>query len=327
MKIRKLVLSLCLFAFPAVASSSYIVAVPVADLRAEPQPPSDAAALKSPYDMDPLQETQLLFGEEVLVLEEKDAWVRVEAVEQPEYTHHEKWEGYPGWMEKKHLQPKPEGFEPNAVVVRRYARIYEGPSRKSGFMEIPLGARVQVMHKKGSWGRVLQPGQNDGWVRLKDLRGAQESPKEMKVLRRRILKTAKLFLGEPYFWGGRSGHRSDRLDRPSGVDCSGLVNLSYRANGVDIPRDAHEQYMKSTPVSYSSLKSGDLVFLAKAENPRRMSHVMIFIGGDRALESVNDADTVRRVTFKRKLGKRLKDIAPMEVVGNRIVFLGRLLPD
>jgi cell wall-associated NlpC family hydrolase len=46
------------------------------------------------------------------------------------------------------------------------------------------------------------------------------------------VRTARLFLGVPYLWGGRS---------PLGLDCSGFVQLVYGAAGVALPRDARDQ--------------------------------------------------------------------------------------
>jgi hypothetical protein len=69
-----------------------VVAVPVADLRAEPVPHSGR------YEFDRLQETQVLEGETVLVFERRGDWARVACPEQDEYTHNDRWEGYPGWV-------------------------------------------------------------------------------------------------------------------------------------------------------------------------------------------------------------------------------------
>ena len=63
----------------------HVVAVPVADLRAEPRGSSASTS------HDPLQETQLVYGERVKVSKTEIGWTFVEAVEQPEYTHHQRW--------------------------------------------------------------------------------------------------------------------------------------------------------------------------------------------------------------------------------------------
>jgi gamma-D-glutamyl-L-lysine dipeptidyl-peptidase len=306
----------------------YVVAEPVADLRAEPKLTDGAAALKSPYDQDPLQESQLIYGERVKVLLEKGPWARVESVEQEEYTHADAWTGYPGWVLKESLVPEPAKYAPNAVVSAAYARMAASPSRQAESSPLPAGARVTVTFEKDAWARVSRLRGGDGWVLRKDLRLFSELPATDEARRASILDTARLFLREPYFWGGRAGHREGDVSLPSGMDCSGLVNIAYRVAGVDVPRDSHEQYRRARGLSSpAELKPGDLIFLAWTKNPEKVTHVMIYAGGDDVVEAVQDQNTVRQVSVKEKLGRPLKDIAVMEPVGDRLVYFGRLLPE
>ena len=67
-----------------------VVSVPVADLRAQPHTTAQA------HHHDPLQETQILYGERVKVMKTVEGWANVRAIEEPELTHHGHWEGYPG---------------------------------------------------------------------------------------------------------------------------------------------------------------------------------------------------------------------------------------
>lgn len=277
--------------------------------------------------MDSLQETQVIYGEVVRALEEQGDWVRIEAVEQPEFTHNQRWEGYPGWVPKSALLPKPADLAPNAVVAVTYANLHDEPSEKSSAFPAPLGARLQVMEEKGHWARVRRPGREDGWVKVKELRRAADMPKGEGARRKAILKAARLFLDEPYYWGGRVSYRPEILERPTGVDCSGLIHLAYRVNGLDVPRDSHEQYLRSRPVMLSDLKAGDLIFLAKTASPNRIVHVMMWAGNDRVVEAVHEFNIVRVTTISEKLGKPLVDILPLEPAGERFIYFGRLIPD
>lgn len=76
---------------------------------------------------------------------------------------------------------------------------------------------------------------------------------------------AMQYLGVPYVWGGAS---------PAGFDCSGLVMYVYAQLGIYLPHSAAAQYYAGTPISYSQLAPGDLVFFGSP-----ISHVGIYIGG------------------------------------------------
>lgn len=318
-------------AFPATAW----VTVPVADVRDVPNEVDSLAIVRQPYAADPHQETQLIYGEKVLVVEKRGPWARVEAVEQLEFNHHEIWEGYPGWVPLSVLTFDGPVLEPNAVVRSLYAKLRENPERESRFMEIPLGARLRATRRGSSWARIQRAGQADGWIRVKDIQFLDKLPRGGPALRKSILKTARMFIDQPYYWGGRSPHRNENPDRPTGVDCSSLVNLTYRANGVDVPRDSHEQFLKSKPLREDQLLPGDLIFLAKTENPNKIVHVMLYAGGENVIEAVEQFDTVRQVTLKEKLGLELRDVWPGErttylgkpVELDRYVYFGRFLPE
>lgn len=66
-----------------------------------------------------------------------------------------------------------------------------------------------------------------------------------------VIKEAEKYLGVRYQWGGMS---------KSGVDCSGLMVLAFKAAGIELPRTSGAQYKFGTPVKRKNLQPGDLVF-------------------------------------------------------------------
>jgi cell wall-associated NlpC family hydrolase len=103
-------------------------------------------------------------------------------------------------------------------------------------------------------------------------------------LRTELVATAKSFIGTPYRWGGTSAEQ--------GFDCSGLTLVSYRLNGLDLPRVSYHQYAAGRPVSRQKLQQGDLVFFA-TRGGNQVSHVGMYIGGGRFIHAPRSGQTVR----------------------------------
>lgn len=66
----------------------------------------------------------------------------------------------------------------------------------------------------------------------------------------------------------------------SAMDCSALVQYAFRAAGVTLPRVAKDQATMGRPVKLSELKPGDVLTYY-----RPVSHVAIYIGGNKVVES------------------------------------------
>jgi cell wall-associated NlpC family hydrolase len=71
------------------------------------------------------------------------------------------------------------------------------------------------------------------------------------------------FAGAPYEWGGVT---------PYGVDCSGLVQTTFLARGLTLPRDAAQQVECGSAVPTADLRPGDLLFF-RGESDERVTHV------------------------------------------------------
>jgi hypothetical protein len=246
----KSTIAITLLAIPgllAASPQSAVVIVPVADVWSRPLAVGEKPA-------DELRETQVLFSEQVLIHESSGSWVRIEAIEQPTFRQHNKWEGYPGWMEKKSL-----------------GDVKSAPLGNSGINTLPMDP----------------------------------------------LQFAQQMIGTPYLWGGMS--------KEDGFDCSGLVHLAFRKHGQKIPRDAHEQWMKAKPIKRVDLKPKDLIFSAKAENPKKITHVALYVGNGQIIEAPQTGGVVRTLSFKEKYGQDLEKVESGDRVGERFVYFGSYL--
>ena len=292
------------------------VCVPVADLRHEP---SKAAANR---DYDPSEESQLLYGDAVGPQEEKGEWVRVSASQQLEWSHTDRWEGYPGWMERSSLVLEPADWNPNLLITAKWATVRSQPDRNASILlKLSVGTRLEAQPEplQGWWEIRLLDG-STGWVLQEeallrdDFDSLRDDPKRYRA---RVVETARLFLGDPYYWGGRSAYDPALSGPPNtGVDCSGLVGLAYQANESAIPRDAHEQWMNSRKIQREELQPGDLVFLSAPNKPEQITHVMLYIGEGKVIEGAGTGGTVREADLQSRIQENQQ----------RSVAYGRYLP-
>jgi len=103
-------------------------------------------------------------------------------------------------------------------------------------------------------------------------------------LREELVNTAQGFLGVPYLWGGQ--------DKKKGFDCSGLMMVSYRQNGLNLPRNSRVQYQAGRRVSKKQLQKGDLVFFA-TKGGTRVTHVGMYAGNNRFIHAPRTGKTVQ----------------------------------
>lgn len=198
------------------------VRVGVADLRREP---SASATL----------DTQALYGEEVMLYDQRDGWAWVQLV----------GDDYVGYLAADALATGP-GKATHRIFVNR-GFIYSAADIKSPVLAaLPFGARVNVEDEEGAFARLTE----GGFVFAPHLkRPSEEKPKD-------FMAVAEGFLGSPYLWGGKSS---------LGIDCSGLVQIVLAAAGIAAPRDTDLQEHAlgaALPVEekLEDLRRGDLVF-------------------------------------------------------------------
>ena len=80
-------------------------------------------------------------------------------------------------------------------------------------------------------------------------------------------------------------------------DCSGLTMRAFQAAGVSLPHSSRAQYNYGKAVARKDLQPGDLVFFGKP-----ISHVAIYLGGDRMLHAPRSGSRVKIAEFS--LGRK-----------------------
>lgn len=283
---------------------SATVCVLVTDLRREPIP------LGCGYARDPLQESQLLYGEEVKVLRDSDEWCFVEAIRQPKKCSTNEWMGYPGWVKKEDLIFS--GYAFNYVIQNRFEVIFNEPDLNGiEILKLPFGASCFVEKEL------------DGWLQVRLVNGALGYIKKSK--QKKLLEKAADFIGFPYLWGGCSPYHSAAASHSvTSVDCSGLTHLLYRSIGQSIPRDAKDQFAVCMPIDSRELIPGDLVFRSDTCDPKKIDHVMIFEKDDHFIEACLEATQVRYIDALTKFGYSTIGLQNGESFKGHTIFFGRV---
>ena len=261
-------------------------------------------------DYESALETQELMGTVVEIVGEKGYWREIVSP-QP----------YKAWTTERTLvEMTPEQLKeyedaPKYIFTAPYGHIYTVPHQTgSKICDLVGGDVLRVVEKKkgqaspsgkhGKWVEVMLPSGRTGWTYKKDVRilgertnirkgDASEGMISAEKLEDVIFSAWEL-RGVPYLWGGMSS---------KGVDCSGLVRISFLMNDILLPRNASQQVFCGKEIKVSrpdtegrseaevksgydrekaleairNLHRGDLVFFGNTETVR-ITHVGIYLG-------------------------------------------------
>ncbi len=93
----------------------------------------------------------------------------------------------------------------------------------------------------------------------------QTSDTENPTLADKIIWSAFKYRGVKYKYGGTT---------KKGMDCSGLVMVSFAERGISLPRSSYGMSKEGMPISLKNAQRGDLIFFkTNPRKPNRISHV------------------------------------------------------
>jgi len=98
------------------------------------------------------------------------------------------------------------------------------------------------------------------------IKNSKETVSSKKI--NKIVTHAKTFQGTKYKFGG-----TDR----SGMDCSGLVYVSFKSEQIILPRVSKEMAAKGFKIKLNESKKGDLIFFKTNPNKNVITHVGLVV--------------------------------------------------
>jgi len=173
--------------------------------------------------------SQVLFGEKYRIIDEVGHWYKIETL----------FDNYKGWIDINHLQNEEIYDNSEGNVLNRSLLCFKNDGTK-----LVLEAGCEIYNPDFE-NKSFSLGKN------KFSANSEFSTSYIKVSES-ISDTAMKFINSPYIWGGRI---------PSGIDCSGFVQLVYKIRGTTIPRDSWQQKEIGESISFiEETRPGDLVF-------------------------------------------------------------------
>ncbi len=199
--------------------------------------------------------SEVLHGERLALLERREGgWLRVRAPD-----------GYHGWLPAGYVATGSDDWAEDWTARATARSLGADLKFEDRRVRLAVGARV-VLRRDGVVDTADGRTWNVAW-------GVVRSEAEYRAEARMLAApewALRWFSGAPYLWGGRTEW---------GVDCSGMVQATYAARGIGLPRDSDQQALAGRAVAIdpagTGYSAGDILCFADG---RRVSHVALWAG-------------------------------------------------
>lgn len=174
--------------------------------------------------------SQLIFGELYMISQIKENWIQIICND----------DSYYGWIDRAQHT----GLSENEYSELRNKERYFTPGPVDGIVHKTNGTIIIL-----STGSVLY-GQNEFTAAGNSFQyNGITAQSDNDYTAEDITTVAGYLLGTPYLWGGKS---------IMGFDCSGFVQVLYRMHGIILPRDASQQVLIGSEITFDNIHKGDL---------------------------------------------------------------------
>ena len=218
--------------------------------------------------------TQLLYGDSFKKLNKTKSWLKIKN-DTDNYVGYIKNNKFP----KNHLNT-------HKIFVLS-ASLYSRPNTTCKVKKkLSFGSKIKVTKKEKKFFKF-----ENLWIKKKDLKKINFKTKDN-------FKYLKKFINVKYKWGGKHF---------TGIDCSGLIQLSLNFNNKFCPRDTKDQikYFKNN-IKLKKIKKNDLIFWK--------GHVAIAISKHKLIHAYGPLKKTLIMPINKTID-RIKNTANLKVIG------------